>query len=143
MADVRLPLLTAALLLAGCLGDVPTGGNTGGGTDAGSGSSDAAASAAWTSMIVPIVTSSTHNCANASGCHGTGTTQPPKLTTYAEFKASGPAIHPAGEYLKPWASNLINTKTATLGTPPMHQSLPWLSTTELATFKTFIDTYGM
>ncbi|HEY4181961.1 MAG TPA: hypothetical protein VGM90_34190 [Kofleriaceae bacterium] len=142
MADVRLPLAATLTLLAGCLGDVPTGGNTGGGTDAGSGSSDLA-SAAFASMITPIVTSATHNCADATSCHGG--LQPPKLTSFAEFKASG---IPMGRYLtKPGMTNIMITKAMTLnGMPhPLGNSLakPYLSADELTTFQTFIDTYGM
>ncbi|HEY4060155.1 MAG TPA: hypothetical protein VGM39_26255 [Kofleriaceae bacterium] len=136
--DVRTPVLTA-LLLAGCLGDVPTGGNTGG-TDGGS-SSDPAETA-WTTMITPIVTSTTHNCTEATACHGT--LQPPQFSSWANFKASG---FPAGKYVtKPGSMSFLITKgDGLMGMPhPLGNSLakPYLDATEEATFAAFIDMYA-
>lgn len=139
MADVRMPLL-AAVLLAGCLGDVPTGGNAGGGADAGSGSGDPA-SAAWTSTIAPIVTSTTHNCAEVTACHGG--VQPPKLTSWTEFKASG---FPAGRYTAKSMNPVIAKAASLSGMPhPLGNAAakPYLDMTEQMTFQTFINTYGM
>jgi hypothetical protein len=142
MTDVRgsLRFITALALLSGCsLGAVP-GVAGDGGTDSGSGSGssdDTAASGAFDSMITPIVTSATHNCVVA-GCHN-GTTQPPFFNSFAAFKTSG---IPAGKYMAKWDTNIINLKISSLGVPPMHSALPWLSTTEQATFMTFLNTYG-
>ncbi|CAN5803091.1 hypothetical protein BH11MYX2_BH11MYX2_08300 [soil metagenome] len=145
MTDVRGSLrFTAVLaLLAGCsLGAVPGVGAGDGGMDSGSGSGsgsdDMAAAMAYTSNILPIVTAKT--CTGAS-CHGGA--QPPKLTSYADLKTSSMAA--GNKYLmKPWTTNIFNTKSTTLGAPPlMHQGIAWLDATEQAAFMTFIDTYGI
>ncbi|HEY4181963.1 MAG TPA: hypothetical protein VGM90_34200 [Kofleriaceae bacterium] len=134
-----LRFIAVLALVSGCsLGAVPGVGAGDGGTDSGSGSGsdDTAATMAFDSMITPIV-STAHTC-TASGCHN-GVSQPPFFNSFAAFKTSG---IPAGKYMAKWDTNIINLKTPSLGSPPMHSLLPWLSTTEMATFMTFLNTYG-
>jgi len=113
---LRAGIIVCATVLAACdVGEVDIGG---GGVDGGGNGA-----ATFQAMIVPLVT----EC-SVAGCH---VATPPILTSFDGLTARYKT--------KPGMQNILVTKGASSIPANMHSGLPYLTTTELATVASWID----